>query len=361
MNICYLASAKSVHTRRWVNYFASKGHSIELVSFEQGEGYDSRVVIHALPRRLPLNLDCFFAGSLVRSILRRSKIDILHAHYASSYGTIGRYCNFHPYIVSVWGSDVFEFPRRSPLHRMLLRRNLASADKVCSTSKTMASEIHKYCANSVEITPFGIDCAQFQPSSSDKHSEGEFVVGTVKSLEPVYGIEYLIRAFALLVRRYTGKTKLRLVIAGDGYLLAALQALTRELKIEHLTRFVGHISHEQVPQLLRKFSVFANLSNNESFGVAALEASACGLPVIATNVGNLPEIIRNLKTGIIVPARDPQATSEALFELLNDDQMRVNLGQAGRQFVLKHYDWIVNAIRLEDVYRSVSKMVPYHS
>lgn len=353
MRICYLASARSIHTIRWINHFASQGHDIQLVSFDQAQDLDDRVVIHRLVRRWPLHFDCFYSASYVREILKKFDVDILHAHYASSYGTLGRLCRFHPYVLSVWGSDVYEFPKRSWIHRELLKANLFSADTICSTSGVMASEINKYCDRPIAITPFGIDCEQFCPSLYRERKCEEFVVGTVKTLEPVYGIEYLIRAFAILVAKYQGNTRLKLVIAGAGYLDTSLKKMAFDLGIGNVTEFLGAIPHRDVPKVLGQLSVFAMLSNSESFGVAALEASACGLPVIATNVGNLPEIVRHKITGIIVPARNPAATAEALLALLDDERMREGLGKAGREFVQNNYEWDLNAARMENVYERV--------
>jgi glycosyltransferase involved in cell wall biosynthesis len=354
MRICYLASASSIHTRRWANHFAAQGHQVEIVSFDLPGELDKRVIVHALKKRWPLSVECFSLAPYVRRILNQSKVDILHAHYASSYGTLGRLCGLRPYVLSVWGSDVYEFPKRSVLHRELLKRNLSCADEVCSTSEVMAGEIRKYCNRLVTITPFGISCDQFRPPSDNKNGDdNEFVIGTVKTLEPIYGIDYLIRSFALLTRRYRGSSRLRLVIAGEGYLRPSLQKLARHLGVGSVTEFLGAAPHDEVPSLLRRLSVFANLSNSESFGVAALEASACELPVVATNVGNLPEIVRHNVTGIIVPPRNPESAAEAFLTLLKNSEIRRTLGTAGRQFVLQNYDWSMNAKRMEWLYNKI--------
>ena len=351
MKICYLASAASIHTRRWASHFAEQGHQVEIISFETPGELDSRVKAHVLRERLPKNVECFVRAPYVRKLLRESKPDIVHAHYASSYGTLGTLCGLHPYVLSVWGSDVYEFPNRSRLHRELLKRNLSRADEICSTSKLMAEEVRKYCDRPVAITPFGIDCTQFRPQAAGQNDE--FVVGTVKTLEPVYGIEYLIRAFALFKQRLRTKMKVRLVIAGDGYLRTSLEKLASDLGVATCTEFMGAIPHADVPNLLTTFSVFANLSESESFGVAPLEASACGLPVVASDAGNLPEIVRNGVTGIIVPRRDPEAAANAFETLAENEELRESLGMEGRRSVLTNYDWAVSTCRMESVYAAV--------
>lgn len=291
----------------------------------------------------------------VRHLLERFKPDIVHAHYATSYGTLGRLCRFHPYILSVWGSDVYDFPRRSWLHRKLFQENLAAADHLCSTSENMAAETQRYCNKPVTVTPFGVDCDRFRPSSVPENSEDEFVIGTIKALESPYGIDDLLRAFALLTTRYAGRKKLRLAIAGDGSLRKSLERLAKDLGVIDKVSFLGQIAHSRVPQLLNTFSVFCALSLSESFGVAILEASACQVPVVVTNVGGLPEVVRDSLTGFVVPAKDVQAAANAVGKLIDQGSLCRDFGEAGRKFVLENFEWSENAKRMEDVYESVLK------
>ena len=152
-----------------------------------------------------------------------------------------------------------------------------------------------------------------------------------KALEPPYGIEYLLRAFALLPRRTRGGRSFCLVIAGDGSLRESLERLAKDLGVRNQVSFLGHIAHSQVPQLLNTFSVFCALSLSESFGVAILEASACQLPVVVTNIGGLPEVVRNNLTGFIIPAKDAQAAANAVGKLIDQGSLRRDFGDAGRK------------------------------
>ena len=355
MRICYLADAGSPHTIKWAQYFSAHCHDVQIISFRQSEDPRAQQWTRVIKPRWQSKVDSFLFVPRVRRMLERFNPDIVHAHYASSYGTLGRLCRFHPYVLSVWGSDVYDFPRRSWLHRRLLQRNLEAADQLCSSSKNMAEETQRYCYKPVSITPFGVDCDHFRPSSVPKNSEDDFVIGTIKALEPPYGIEYLLRAFALLTATYSGRKKLRLVIAGDGSLRKSLQRLAEDLGVINKVRFLGQIAHSQVPQLLNSFSVFCALSLSESFGVAILEASACQVPVVVTNVGGLSEVVRDNLTGFIIPAKDAQAAANAVGKLIDQGSLRRDFGEAGRKFVLENFEWSQNAKRMENVYESVLK------
>jgi glycosyltransferase involved in cell wall biosynthesis len=213
----------------------------------------------------------------------------------------------------------------------------------------MADQIRVHCDRPVDVTPFGVDCEQFRPSRVDPMTNNEFVVGIVKGLEPIYGVEHLIRGFAMASKR--SRRKMRLIIAGDGSLRKSLEALTHEVGISNQATFLGLISHKDVPTILNQFSVFVAPSiGPESFGVAVIEASACAVPVIVSSIGGLPEVVREGETGLLVPPRDASAIAAALEKLMQDESLRVGLGKEGRKFVLNNYEWSENAARMERVY-----------
>ncbi len=355
MRICLLANAASIHTVRWTEYFLSKHYAVHVISLEPPREMSTRVEVYVLPKVWPLKLDYFGSAGKVRKLLKQIKPDLLHAHYASGYGTLGRLSRFHPYLVSVWGADIYEFPQQSFLHRRLIKDNLSSADHVCSTSEIMAVQARRYCDRPITVTPFGVDCQQFRPNDGLCSDTEEIVIGTVKSLEEKYGVEYLVKSFALVAEKYRGCKKVKLLIAGDGSLREDLQSLAAALGVGALTHFTGHVPHDEVPKVLNTFSVFAAVSirESESFGVAALEASACGLPVVVSRIGGLPEVVSNEVTGIIVPPGDVQATADAISRLVDDPALCHRLGAAGRAFVLENYEWNENASRMERLYESI--------
>jgi glycosyltransferase involved in cell wall biosynthesis len=145
-----------------------------------------------------------------------------------------------------------------------------------------------------------------------------------------------------------------LIIVGGGEQHAELQRLLVNLSLENRITLTGQVDHEDVPGYLHSFDVFVvpSLTERESFGVAAVEASASGLPVIASRIGGLPEVVLDGKTGLLVPPGDVDALAFAISCLLADPALRAQMGQAGRQFVLEHYRWEDNAKLMEEIYKS---------
>ncbi|MEO7245141.1 MAG: glycosyltransferase [Rubrivivax sp.] len=355
-----LAGGSVGHTQRWSNGIVRAGHEVVCVSqhdFIDG-GWDPRVELVRLPRSERSGY--LTQGAAVRRLFRAHGCTLLNAHYATGYGVLATLSGVRPRLVSVWGSDVYDFPRQSWLHHMLVCRVLGSADAVASTSEAMATQLHRLLGSTglrrpVEITPFGVDTRSFQPSG-DAHAAGSTtVIGTVKTLDHKYGVDTLIDAFALLVQRPDG-ARLRLRLVGDGPQRAALERRVAEAGLSDAVDFVGAVPHACVPQELQALDVYVAASrlDSESFGVAVLEASACGLPVVVSDAGGLPEVVLAGETGLVVPRESPRALADAIGALVDDAALRRRLGDAGRRHVQQRYEWSACVERMVTVYRSLA-------
>lgn len=351
MRICLLADAQSPHTARWSAFFYKRGHDVRVVSFRPAELAGVQVHCFNWGKRLGKPRYLFYP-SAIRKLVHHLQPDILHAHHATSYGLVGALCGWHPYLIHTWGRDVLDFPRYR-LYRILVSFNLRRADLITCTSQVMARAVERLAQPDmpIHVVPFGVDLDRFEPRPHPKSPDEPLVIGSVKSLEKLYGIEYLLRAFGSL---FNQNGDLRLVIVGDGTQRPVLESLASELQIAEPSRFVGRVPHEQVIRYLHEMDIFVVPSLQESFGVAAVEAAAAGLPVVASNVGGLPEVVVDGETGFLVPPADVEALSGRLSQLSADPALRQRMGQAGRAFVKAHYDWQVNATQMERLYYSLS-------
>lgn len=349
MKICLLAPANSVHTLKIAYSLKDKGYEILILSFHKPICKDLEVV-YIPPVNILLGKLNYLVNILkVRNIINTFRPDILHAHYVSSYGLVGALLYYRPFIVSVWGSDIYDFPKKSPIHKYFVKYTLNKADFILSTSNVMSVETKKYTNKKIFVTPFGVDCEKFKPMPELKPKD-KIIIGTIKALKPKYGIDILIKAFNILVKKYPNMP-LELWIGGDGYLRENLVNLTINLGISDRVKFLGYIPHEEVPKYFNMFSVSVSVSDSESFGVAVLEAQACGVPVVVSNVGGLPEVVRDGETGFIVPPRDPEAIAESIERLLLDKKLRTKFSVNARRFVLENYNWKNNFNEIIKVYK----------
>ncbi len=364
MKVLLLADPGSPHTIKWATSLASLDIDVcifGLTGFDESIYRDvEKISVFSMNfsrssarKGVASKMKYLTALPALKKIIRKFKPDILHAHYATSYGLLGALVGFHPYIVSVWGSDVFSFPRKSFMHEWLFKYNLRNADTILSTSHAMASETKKYTEKDVIVTPFGIDLDLFKPLSVKTFfNKNDIVIGTVKALEREYGIEHLIRAFAI-VRRKHSQLPLKLLIVGGGSLEMQLKKLVGELHIDNDTIFTGKVPFSEVPKYHNMLSISVSVSERESFGVAVLEASACEKPVVVSRVGGLPEVVDDGVTGFIVPLRDPERTAGAIEKLILNEELRMSMGKSGRRFVQQNYQWGKSVKQMIDIYRSL--------
>ncbi len=350
MRILYLAHSGSPHNQKWVRHFVRRGDEVHIASLvnEPIEG----AIVHPLHRPTGTKLDYFFNIGLVKRLVKELKPDILHSHYAISYGFLGALSGYHPFVISIWGMDVLGFPKTSFLHRRILCWSLSQTDAVCATSQQLAEAVKSYLSNSKDpvVTPFGIDLEGFCPATSNK--EKGLTIGIIKSLEPKYGVEYLICAFAQMQEKLPNS---RLLIVGGGYLRQGLEKLASELRVSEKIKFTGPVAHASVPAWLNQIDIFVNPSVHESetFGVAVLEASAMEIPVIVSRIGGLPEVVQEGITGFLVPPKDVNTIAKKIELLASDVNLRRRMGKAGREFVTKNYDWNENVKIMERLYDSL--------
>ncbi len=357
MRICFLGPAGSAHIIKWSNYFISKSHEVHVISFTKG--IIPGVVVHYI--------DCGADGESsdtkkikylmkageVRKLVNQIQPDIVNAHYATSYGTVAALAGLKNYIVSVWGSDIYEFPNKSLLHRALLKFSLFKAPHLFSTSQAMADEAAKYTKKHFDITPFGVDTKLFSPEKRNR-KDNAFVIGTVKGLSYKYGIDYLLKAAAIIKGEHP-EIPLLIRIAGKGPDEAAFRKLSEELGIEGIVTWLGFISQEEaaVEWANMDLAIITSSSSSESFGVSAVEAQACACPIIISDVPGLMEATKPGVTSVVVPRRDEYALANAIVELYSDEHIRKDMGNNGKQFVGDTYEYNICFDKIEKLFNKI--------
>lgn len=362
-----MVAESNTHTNRWAHYFQSQGNDVLVVSPSDYASEGVHVVQFPPPRawwrKLPRER---FGGGIQRwlagwpdwrRLLSQFDPHIIHVHYVSAETrNYFYYRGVSHLIVSTYGSDVIFDPSRPPSYKNArrIRSLLKQADIVTATTHFLATETRKFLTpdKRTYVVPFGVDCEKFKPGPpKPTHLSQPITLGFVKHLTPKYGPDLLLEAFAIVQRQrpYT-----RLVMAGSGLLELSLRRQACALGLSDYVDFVGRVPNEYVPNLMRQFDIFVMPSVcNESFGVAAIEASACGLPVVASRVGGVPEAVIHGKTGILVAPGDPMSLAQACIELVDRFDMRQAMGEAGRDFVLTHFRVEDTGARMETIYNSL--------
>lgn len=230
-----------------------------------------------------------------------------------------------------------------PLKRNWLNFVHYLPDAIVTCGEAMRRQLtdrYGFPANQLANIPTGIDFTRSQPSKSRdeaRHALGlarhAYVVLMVGIMRGVKRHEVALRAFRELA---TAHPEAELLLAGEGPMLPDMQRLASELGIADKVRFLGH--REDVPDLMTAADLLLLTSRSEGVPQAVAQALGLGLPVVATAVGGVPELVIHEKTGLLVPPENPKATAEAMLRLVNNPLFATQLGQEGRRRVLSEFN-----------------------
>ena len=276
---------------------------------------------------------------------RRERIAIVQTcdFYSNVFGLPGAFLGGVPVRL---GSRRELNPDKTAARIRLQRFAYAFATRLIANSPASAEFLvnEGIARSKVSIIPNGLDATAFTaPPPKDRVTR----VVTVANLRPEKGHETLIAAAALLARDCPD---LRYLIVGDGARRAELEALVRTKGVDRIVEFAGH--REDVPALLAASDLFVLPSRSEAFPNGAIEAMAAGLPVIASAVGGLLDLIQSSRTGLLVPADDAEALAAALRRLHQDPERAASIGAAARREVLSRYSFDRMVAAFEHLYES---------
>ncbi len=349
MKIAMMAQAGSVHTTRWSQGLAQRGHRVWVISNSRFKSESSEVETIYLPGYSMLA----YVKNMgrVKKVLRSLKPELVHSHYATGYGLWGTMAARVPLVVTVWGTDVEDALKGRFMIRPVVRRALRRARMVTSPSKYLMDRtigLEASVAGKIVQVPFGVAIPEISTIKLVKDIEGVIHVIYAKTYRPAYAPEIALEAFALACRE---DRRLRLTMIGGGPMQRMLRELAEKLGISERANIRGWQDTQETSRLIESADIMLMPSRRESFGVSALEASAKGVPVVASKVGGLPEIIEDNVNGLLVPPEDVGACREAILKLAADRQLRQRMGQAGQQMAREKYDFEKCLDRMEEVYR----------
>jgi glycosyltransferase involved in cell wall biosynthesis len=283
---------------------------------------------------------------------RRRSFDVLHAFWATESGllaALGGRALRRPTVVSLAGgelvglADIAYGDQLSRAQRLKVRMSLWLANLVTAGSNSLVELARRHAPRArIVKAPLGVDTRLFEAAHDWPEPPRVVHVG---ALTPIKDQATLLCAFAVLCERVAGAT---LDIVGDGPLRADLEHLAQRLGIAERVRFAGELAHDALPPVYHASRVFAISSRHEAQGMVALEAAACGRPVVGTRVGVVPEI------GQTVAVADANGLAEALAQVCTDAEHATRAGCAARRVVETEFALDTSLARFQAVYRDLS-------
>ncbi|MBI3872065.1 MAG: N-acetyl-alpha-D-glucosaminyl L-malate synthase BshA [candidate division Zixibacteria bacterium] len=345
-------------------------------------GHEIHFISHALPYRLErFGVPMYFhevetptyplfkyppytlsLASKMIEVAQQFHLDILHAHYAiphaiaaylaqQSLGPGGpkTVCTLHGTDITLVGSDRSFFE--------ITRFSIDAVDAVTTVSEYLKNKTISVFGTQrpLEVIRNFVDTSRFYPRPEGEcrsrfAEPGERVVTHLSNFRPVKNVTGVIQMFAHLRRRMPAK----LLLIGDGPQTAEAFALAQSLGVAGDVKFLGN--REDVDQILCAADVFLLPSNFEAFGLAALEAMACGIPVVASRVGGVPELIEDCVNGFLIGPDEYKEGGDRLYQILTDPATATRLRGAGLKSVRERFTAEAVVPLYEDVYRKIMAM-----
>lgn len=345
---------------------AQRGHRIHLFSYAppaRHDPFDERVHLHEVAvssyplfRYPPYDLAL---TSRLAEVAEDVPLDLVHAHYAIPHAMAGLAAKDMlrpqplPVVTTLHGTDI-TVVGQDPSYARVTRYALARSDRVTSVSAYLAEETRRVLdvQRPIDVVPNFVDAERFHPARPSPLRRcfapgGEAVLMHISNFRPVKQTLLVVDAFAYVAERRPAT----LVMVGDGPDRAACEARVQASGLRSRVRFLG--AQSDVENLLPAADMFLLPSRFESFGLAALEAMACGAVPLATAAGGLPEVIEDGVTGRLIPSEELDSMGRVACELLDDRPRLEAMGRAARQAAITRFGRDAVLDRYEAIYREV--------
>jgi N-acetyl-alpha-D-glucosaminyl L-malate synthase BshA len=324
---------------------ASRGHRVHVLSSDMPArlgDYQPGLSFHRVEAPMyPLFREPHYLLSLANKIVhvsRDERLDIVHAHYAIPHATAGylarqilaQTCDGEvPRVVTTLHGTDITLLGNDRSYSEIVRFSIQESDGVTTVSESLKADTYRELGVScdIRVIPNFLDCSAYRrrdvsPLRAKLAPENQRILIHVSNFRPVKRAAAVVEIFARIRRDMPA----RLLMVGDGPDLAEATRLSRALGVGDDVEFLGE--QDQVVPLLSAADVFLLPSVQESFGLAALEAMACGVPIVASRIGGLPEVVEDGVAGFLHPPHDLAAMATSTFRLLTDEPLHARMSQA---------------------------------
>ncbi len=323
MKICVLGNALSIHTERLVMYLANKSYEVHLISFRKSRIDGIPAYYYEPQYNNSLYKGFYFLKNLkkIKKHIWSINPDILHAHYLTSYGFLGALSGVTPLVVSAMGTDLIVDSRKSLLHRFIISSVIKKANLVTIGASHLEKQIQDLGGDmnkTIKVTA-GVDISRFNFRKQPQRDGKKIVILSCRVFEKEQNVEYLIRALAPILRK---RRDIEVQFLGDGTHRAYCQNLTKDLGIEHSTEFFGFVEHDQMPIHYYQADIYVSSSTSDADHISLMEALACGLFPVVSDIPTNREWIEDNKNGLLAPLNNKEIFGKKILEAIERRDMR---------------------------------------
>lgn len=364
LRVLHLGNGKAFKIRAIIDGLLARGHEIHMVPIPPIEAGFPGVIWHRLP-------DSVFPGKLgtlqqffsLRTLVKRVRPDVVHAHNAWGPGWFGAATGVHPFVIHAYGGDFLpeQYHGRPALQRHLTSWACRSADRVIVTGQHMqgAAQHLRLSRERVTVLPRGVDLALYRPGLDvtglrdklDLRGVGPVILSPRYQVdEALYNLDLVIESFAAVRRRFPQAVCIQLHDPARQAGAARLRSIADAHGLGGSYRLVPSVDNQTMPLFYNLADAAVSVPSSDGFPVTVLEASACACPLVVSELPYCKEWFVPRENGIVVPVRDAAATAGGLVELCSDRELARRIGAAARNLVVERADYARCMDALESLY-----------
>jgi glycosyltransferase involved in cell wall biosynthesis len=358
VKILYLSGGYSPHDYRFLRAIAETADWTYFGRLDTAQVYESR----ALPQGVE---EVSWGGqggqpaeavASLKVVLDRVNPDLVHAGPIPSVARYAAQSGFSPLISMSWGSDILveaqSDPARSEARSTLAHSSLAFADCQIVKQELIALGMP---AERIVVFPWGVELDHFSPRAGSSVRaklgwEEHDVVLSTRSLEPQYGVEVVVDSF---IKAAAENLEMRLLLLGRGSLHDRLQEKLAKAGMLERVHFAGHIEHQQLPVYYCAADLYVTASQSDGSSISLLEAMACSLPTLVSDIPGNREWVGEEETGWLFPVGDTARLSQGLLDAFSDPDRLEEMGEKARLIAEERADWNHSVEVMQAAYRSI--------
>ncbi len=359
MRVVYLSRSWSPHDHRFLAALAETPHEVFYVRLGNDRVSDDRLVPSAIEfvrwegRDRPFRWgDLPRLTPAFRRLLRRLRPDLLHAGPIQDAGLLATLSGFRPRLIMSWGFDLMEDVHRSAWMERVTRFVLRRADFFVSDAEVTRRGAIAYGMNPerTRVFPWGVDLAHFTPRAWPETPADDAPVTLFcnRSWYPRYGVDVLARAFVQAARE---DPRLHLLLLGNGPLAAELRRIFQRGGVLERVSFPGYISQAELPRYYHQADIYISPSHVDGSSVSLMEALACGLPALVSDIPANCELVREGENGWLFPDGQSDALADKIKQAVVQSAHWPQMGAAARAAAEARADWRKNFQVLLEAYQ----------
>ena len=369
MKILYFSRSYTPHDHRFLSALAGTPHSVSFLQLEpakrQTENRPIPANVQVIPwrgRQAPFRWqDAPALAADLQRVVKEHQPDVIHAGPVQSASYIAAKSGFQPLVTMSWGSDLLLDADKNAWWQRVTRYTLKRTTVLAGDCQAVQQKAAQYGfpEDRTVLFPWGVDLQRFVPGQAQGFRsilgwQDAFVVLSLRSWEPLYGVDTLVRGFARAAKQAPG---LRLLLLSGGTQADAIRAILEQYQVLEQVHFAGQIGQEDLPLYYHAADLYVSASHSDGSSVSLMEALACGVPALVSDIPGNREWLANSPAGWLFPDGDDQAVTDGILRAYRRRIELQPVRTAARALAEQRANWPENFKRLLAAYELAQELV----